>query len=641
MLSEKKDKDFLSQFIAKKDVPSWFRGTSPFQIEAADQLSTSIRDDIEQETCHRVCHCLTRLGLVPSVPHRDLKILMKLSGGNDLAFLWFLMELYYKTPGDKYNSLNEQVILSSIAHLDMVTTLRELDRILPPGHASKRQLEQRRKRLQRNKSWHMLPHENPKKQSSSPYFDRLERPVPYGKPLDLERPDYKVRFFRYDIYKDPNYMPPNEQNRWYANYFLNKAKRISTKTVRDYLNELMEVIGLLPSTIEDATTFIDLALEGMTDLKHGRTLCKKHELEEEERRFRREQQAVEHRQKCLKSLEIFPKQKQARLEKIHTMLENNVAMYRLQYRHKLRDHLGDRTYIRLLGKDDYSEYLIDDDKGGECIEMHPCKKSASTATLKRFQDESANISMHSNEFKSLYNAVKLYPKNHRPSFGQTEHEFNNLYYGNLETPPSSQRYFVAPTKDKPYHFDYPKIFHYKDKEDERTFIKEKCVDALDEAPKHVPKMVDFTPDLGKLSKKCADEIWQEKLKEWNVASEASKSTELPRGVTDPYPADMPRLPFYDCEDKKLMDDMLRIALHEMSKHPKFVLASLPNAHKLPLLREWIYQRYGKRYTHAQRVAELNNSIKIMNTLLKLKLQAILPEPTAIGAKFNQNYGCHK
>ncbi|XP_054736542.1 uncharacterized protein LOC129243505 [Anastrepha obliqua] len=641
MLNAEKEKEFLTQFMSNKDVPSWYCGTSLFQIEAADELSNSIRDDVEQETCHRVRHCLNRLGLSPSVANKDLKVLMKLSGGNDLAFLWFLMELYYKTPGGQYDSINEQIILTSISHLDMITTLRELDRILPPGNASKRQLEQRQKRQLNNRTWKTPPRRKVKKHSS-PYFNRLERPIQFGESLALERPDFKVRFLFYDIYKDPNYVPPNEVNRWYAKHFMQTPKGITARTLSEYLKELIAAMNFFPTNNKDVVSIIDLALEQMTRAKKRTVVCKKHQLEEEERKFRLQIKEVEHRQKCLKSLELFPKKQQARLEKIQKMLEKEVEMRRLQYQRKLRAHIGGHSYIRVLGQDGYCEHLIEDDQGEECGDKQQCAKTASAASLSIRLNNSLQTVVHTNDFKTSTNADKLIAKNHRLSFGREEDEkdddLNNVYCGNLATPQSSERFFIGPNKNKPYKFDYPKIFHYEEKKNERIFIKKKCVQALDEEGKVVvKKMVDQTPDLADLSKRQADEIWKEEQQAWNAAHEERTPSE----VSDPYPKDMPRLPFYDCEDKKLMSEMLKIALLEMSKYPKFVLASLPNAYKLPMLREWIYQRYGKRYTQRQRLSEISNSLKIMSTLQKLKLQTKIPRPSAIGAITEQNYGCHK
>lgn len=313
-------------------------------------------------------------------------------------------------------------------------------------------------------------------------------------------------------------------------------------------------------------------------------------------------------------------------------------MYRLHYQKQMRSHKGDHSYIRVLGKDGYCEHLIEDDMEEVCDDVGPCPRRSSLLSIAASHTSRHN-QLSDSKLKSLSKVESLLMnKGHRLSFGQRESEVQK-FHRLSPTSLSSDRYFVGPSKNQPYHFSYTKIFRYKDENDKRIFIKEKCLEAMETKEHCVPKLEDLTPDLAKLAKKAADQTWNENEEAWRKANELNDLRESI--YSDRYPADMPRLPFYDCEDKKLMNDMLRIALDEMSKNPKYVLASLPNAHKLPILREWIYQRYGKRYTHAQRIKELNESIKIMNVLQKLKLHTVLPKPYEIGAKFLQSYKCHK
>ncbi|XP_067633190.1 uncharacterized protein [Eurosta solidaginis] len=619
-------KRIISEYMKERDIPAWYRGISPFQMKAVDQLLNAIRDDIEQNTTHRVRQCLLHLGLVPTVGCKDVQTLMKLCGGNDLAFLWFLMELYYKTKGDKYDSLNEQLILSSICHLDMITTLRELDRILPPGHASKRQIELRQRQQIRERSW-KEPHKLVKKRSS-PYFEKLAKPRKFGKPLTLERPDFKVRFPRYDAYKDPTYVPPNEKTRWYAHHIFRGSERVTKTTLRDCIAEIMKMIDLSPTNYGDTHDYtesiINQALNFESNKDYVNILCEHHRLENEERDSRLMKFFIRQRENCLKHLELFAGQKQANLQKIRDMLDKEVEMYRLHYRKMNTPHDDGRSYIRILGKKEYTEHYIKDDMDEQC---HPNAKCDPTpVSLKNC---------------SQVMGSGIIPKRHRLSFDQANNINNfDLSYFNTATPPSSQHFFIRPTEHKPYHFDFAKIFNYKTSaSDRKKFIKNKCVEAMDKEPRTVPKTVDLTPDLRKVAKNCANEMWNENENKWRAEEEARSTEELVNQI-DSYPKDMPRLPFYDCEDKDLMDLMLKIALNEMSKQPKFVLASLPDAYKIPMLRDWITQRYGKRYTHAEQLQALNTSIRIMNMLQELKLRIKLPTPCSIGKNFNQTYDCH-
>lgn len=112
-----------------------------------------------------------------------------MSRGNDVAFLWFLMEAYYTAENhEKYYGSNEQIIMSTIFWLDLNPTLRELDRVLPLPHPSE---ETRRKEAQaearRNKQAERERHKLAKKRLQSqskseqiiypitPYFERPPR----------------------------------------------------------------------------------------------------------------------------------------------------------------------------------------------------------------------------------------------------------------------------------------------------------------------------------------------------------------------------------------------------------------------------------------------------------------------------------
>lgn len=230
-----REQDKIAEFLSAKDVAPWFRGTSVFHLEGANRLFNAIRDDTEQSTSHRVRACLSLLGLDPIISSKQIKFLMRLSRGNDLAFLWFLMELHYHTPKPHF-SVNEQLICSAICHLDMITTLRELDRILPENHKIKR----RKASSRSEKPKSISTDTKPKKKYILPYFERLRKPKPYGKSLVLKLPNFSVDVNIYKPYTDPNYVVPNESNRWYANYQFQTSKRIANRIIRDEIEEMFK-----------------------------------------------------------------------------------------------------------------------------------------------------------------------------------------------------------------------------------------------------------------------------------------------------------------------------------------------------------------------------------------------------------------
>ncbi|XP_034127295.1 uncharacterized protein LOC117583200 [Drosophila guanche] len=166
----------------------WYRDISNPQMDAALALKDALCDDMEQRTTRRTRQLVEVLGLRPLPSRKTLDLLMRMSRGNDLAFLWFLMEMCYKTEahGRAYD-INEQIIMSAIFWMDLYPTIQELDRVLPLPNASekdranaKAEIEPRRKQSRKVRE-HRSESENwkPKKPAQmgplSPYFQ--EPPV--------------------------------------------------------------------------------------------------------------------------------------------------------------------------------------------------------------------------------------------------------------------------------------------------------------------------------------------------------------------------------------------------------------------------------------------------------------------------------
>lgn len=239
--SEKGD-PIIEYFLRNKDVAPWFRGTSIFHLQGSNELFNAIRDDTEQRTTHRVMNCLNLIGLDPIISSKEIASLMRLSRGNDLAFLWFLMEMHYKSPQPTNIGVNEQLICTAICHLDMITTLRELDRILPCGQTAQSNNKQVRK--PERVATHLCVEGSQRVLRDSkyvlPYFEQLRRPTTYGMPLTISIPNYEVNFSLYAAYKDPNYKVPNESNRWYADYDFNPGRRVAYDIIRNAIFDIFE-----------------------------------------------------------------------------------------------------------------------------------------------------------------------------------------------------------------------------------------------------------------------------------------------------------------------------------------------------------------------------------------------------------------
>lgn len=291
-----RQRDFVDKYMSAIDVPDWYRGLSAFQYSAARNLLYAIRDDLEQGTSHRVRDILNRIGLRPPISKRNVRFVMKLSRGNDLAFLWFLKDLFYTTEEPGYNT-NEQLILSCIAYLDLIFTIRGLDNLLPAEQSPKKKLIKRRmskivieqlsrrktrysKLLSRTKqtaSWH--------KQYELPYLERQRRPRPYGKSLTARPPDNVLQLKFLEVFKDPNYIIPNESSRWFSNYEPNEGRQTANSLVNQSLNEIFKAnLVRIPSQLFDAQLFQKLRLSGTSLRRNSRNelgrnvLCEHHKV---------------------------------------------------------------------------------------------------------------------------------------------------------------------------------------------------------------------------------------------------------------------------------------------------------------------------------------------------------------------------
>lgn len=209
-------------------------------------------------------------------------------------------------------------------------------------------------------------------------------------------------------------------------------------------------------------------------------------------------------------------------------------------------------------------------------------------------------------------------------------------YGHDKTisPTASQLFFESPTDNRPYKFNYEKIYNCEYDFNRDKFIKNVCARVLEADGKGAKGHCYDMPNVGEVAQKYADMKWDEQQKTMRQhyhrtrkaigltsvenldAQQHLAFTELSNSIT--------AQTFYDCEDKELMHRMLSTALGHLAKNPKYVLATLPDCHKLPCLREWIYQRYGKTYTYAERVADFAHSRKMLMGINNLRLDVHVP-----------------
>lgn len=79
------------KFYYGKIKPAWYQELSDRQMKAADDLQVSIQEDCEQETIHRCQKVLIAIGIKPVVSPNNIRSVLQLCRGSDMAFLWMLL----------------------------------------------------------------------------------------------------------------------------------------------------------------------------------------------------------------------------------------------------------------------------------------------------------------------------------------------------------------------------------------------------------------------------------------------------------------------------------------------------------------------------------------------------------------------
>jgi hypothetical protein len=159
------------------------------------------------------------------------------------------------------------------------------------------------------------------------------------------------------------------------------------------------------------------------------------------------------------------------------------------------------------------------------------------------------------------------------------------------------KFFRRPSTTSPFEFDYEKIFATNDDE---GVVKNSINAALD-MNKHL------TRDSAIAA--CLKDMWQLELKRWNEAQQAKKGKIIA-----------------DCDairkNKRKILSLLKKGIQLMQKNPKFVLASLPEAHRLPILKEWMLKRFGIIHDtkHNEKRWRLN-----VNQQKRLKVAGMVPK----------------
>lgn len=77
--------------------PDWYQELSDRQMDGLRGLYDAVRDDYDLRETKRISDVLQHLGLHPMPPLHLIQRAVNLSLGHELAFLWFLLDVWYLT----------------------------------------------------------------------------------------------------------------------------------------------------------------------------------------------------------------------------------------------------------------------------------------------------------------------------------------------------------------------------------------------------------------------------------------------------------------------------------------------------------------------------------------------------------------
>uniref|UniRef100_A0AAG5DML4 Uncharacterized protein n=1 Tax=Anopheles atroparvus TaxID=41427 RepID=A0AAG5DML4_ANOAO len=579
----------MLKILRKRSSPMWFQELTDEQCSICDQILDAIGDDLDERTFHRSKGLLRKLGIFPLCQDRITRTALMLCNRNDISFLWLLLELYYiRRPGrtgttelEAGYSINERLLLSSIAHLDMMTTLRGLDMILPP-----------RKRLNSDKV-------EDKKTGTA--LSSKESPLissPYKKPFVVKKTGYTVplkmhphrdEFLgRYSRYRDPEYIVRNEESRWFAKCSGSGRNLFSCK-------------GYI-SVSQDATES-----ETETESLHSAEAIVKALLDENIRK-------MIDRVECCKML----------CPKHHTLDEGCTnLLWSLQRNTPVREAL--MASVRSQCARWKEEELRSD--GKRQVEN----------LLSRLVDEAVSLAILE-PAGNCPDCWQRFDMQQKLRLGQkcvcsTSEDKATIRATSMEE--TKQQYFKFSKIDSshPYQFHYGNIF-----EDDEERQKEQLACPIKSAIRRTLLVENDTEnvDVDHAIDNFMRSTWHEELKNQRerLVEEQNKLKQMQPQETDLLSKD-----YIETKDATVLQKILKSALRRLAEHPMYILATFPEVDKLPILIAWIRDRYGVPIGPSERAAALLESKLFWDTLIPRATAVRWPtrKDTGLKSTINWNY----
>uniref|UniRef100_A0A182R033 DUF4771 domain-containing protein n=1 Tax=Anopheles farauti TaxID=69004 RepID=A0A182R033_9DIPT len=544
----------MCKILRNRSVPLWFQELTDEQCQVCDQLLDAIADDTVERTYHRTEALIRKLGVYPVCPKRILRTALILCNENDISLLWILLELHYiRRPGKeaaarvKEYTINERILFSAIAHLDMMTTLRGLEKVLPPKKpivtkvATEKEENATEKQTQSSKP----------SSGKSPYL-RPQSVFHTGFSVPVEVQPHRDEFLgRYEKYRDTEYVIRSEATRWFTNYGGSRRNMFSCK----YYISSEDQQDSLSTCSDHSTTSASAVVRTLLD------------------------------------------------DNIRNMIANIECCQLLCPKHHQLDERDDNI-LRMLNRNTAVQDVLMRTVRAQCAqwtkqELAEDGKRQVESLLKRLIDEAVTMAIlepakECPECQERFDMQKKLLKGQKCSCAKLE---------DSETPVSESvdqlkcRYFRLCDKSVPFEFDYDRIFETEKQKEQICPIKCAIQRALG------VEQAESSVDVDEAIEKFARMTWEEEMKHWKEQM-AGKSVrqESKYVLIDPLELD-----YIDTKNVSELQKLLKRALRRLAEHPLYLLATFPNVDQLPILKAWVRKRYGVPVSAQERTIALMES----------------------------------
>ncbi|KAH8288910.1 hypothetical protein KR054_011944 [Drosophila jambulina] len=593
---------------------AWFTNLSDLQRQAIESLSFAIRDDEAQGTTYRTTACLSQLGVTPMVKKRMLRKLILAARRSDLALLYFLLEACYKAAGFEYS---ERILMSAITYLDLEMTMRELDRILPPGVERLKPKSPIRpgstvvtKQFICSRPPSLVPKQLPKpKPFRSPYFMPLPKPkVRPPNSAVCGPPRLVVTFPFWPAGERPNYNV-NEESRWFAHYKFQPVKRMLFNVLGEIMTEYWTQVGA-------------------PNVDGAAPLCEFHKEARRQEQLVKDAALVKAHKLCLSLIDTTTREDEALKKRIVAQLDKDIENCTLRWQRMRQRHLTD---VMLLENHDQMCAMGTVPTATKPNKMKCLFNEEDLAQLHAAPTQDVHVITGQNNITQLSNVRVSDPNDDisgpkEPTEGKLTRcppkttgrkkpsQYVTLTGMKCKEPSRKGRFFEGPRENRPFVYHYHEIPPKEEYLAPRDIIRRQIIRSLRESAGsssedgYNSRMRPREQVVAAIVK-CAEGMWFGSLEAYQRSQKSSKSSNLEKTSSNPTPCPgckeltglewTEEIERFDPDNLQQMNRLLRDGFAFLRRDPRCVFAAFPDAHKSAVMLEWVKRRYGKTYSRKE------------------------------------------